>query len=336
MKTIFWAVSCSCIGVLSAMQQGSVIPSNKPSGEPYLGNYIIEDSCQYKICGTEYLDEFGGQQPSMSSCSGECDALAHKLVNSKFKKEFLWSKCSNMCAEKYPVKEYKTYNERISCMNECFEAFEYVAPHHRIAQACVHAACSNRIRDQTGQTAMECFSQCTHHVATRVPKDDWNTWSNLLSVANCDPIGLPGNQMDRLSCTDQTLWKDMTSRTSVSPDIHLVCLNAMCDNNVRCAKDCLHHVTQEVSQEDLPRWHQCTYSTTCTEIHSYELRKECADNCLEAHKIEFRKSQELKMREAENRKRKDAEALLSGTNSILFSSSVMCMVVSLVVLVIHL
>ncbi|TRY78423.1 hypothetical protein TCAL_16668 [Tigriopus californicus] len=112
MKFIFWAVSCcSCIGVLSAMQQGSVIPSNKPTGEPYLGNYIIEDSCQYKICGTEYLDEFGGKQPAMSSCSGECDALSHKLVNSKFKKEFLWSKCSIMCAEKYPVKEYKDPNK---------------------------------------------------------------------------------------------------------------------------------------------------------------------------------------------------------------------------------
>ena len=38
----------------------------------------------------------------------------------------------------------RTYKERLTCQSECFSAFEQVSPHHRVAQACIHAACSSR------------------------------------------------------------------------------------------------------------------------------------------------------------------------------------------------
>ena len=82
----------------------------RPSdGEPYLGSYDVEDSCQYQLCGPKYTAEFAGadHSPKAGSCSGDCDALARKLVNSKFKKELMWGMCTRMCREKYPNQEYK-------------------------------------------------------------------------------------------------------------------------------------------------------------------------------------------------------------------------------------
>ena len=82
--------------------------ASAPALEPYLGSYNVQDSCQFKLCGTDHLGEFGYEKsPTPGSCSGDCDALVHRLVNSKFKKEFMWSKCTAMCAEKYPTSEYK-------------------------------------------------------------------------------------------------------------------------------------------------------------------------------------------------------------------------------------
>ena len=78
-------------------------------------------------------------------------------------------------------------------MDECFGAFEKIAPHHRIAQVCIHSACSADKRERSGQTAMECFEQCTHHVATKVPKEEWADWGNLLPMADCDPKTMPGD-----------------------------------------------------------------------------------------------------------------------------------------------
>ena len=85
-------------------------PTLRRSPEPYLGSYDVEDSCQYQLCGPKYAAEFaGGQsgQPKVGSCSGDCDALARKLVNSKFKKELMWGMCTRMCREKYPNQEYR-------------------------------------------------------------------------------------------------------------------------------------------------------------------------------------------------------------------------------------
>ena len=100
----------------------------------------------------------------------------------------------------------------------------------------------------------------------------------------------------------------------VSKDTHLLCLNAMCDNDVKCGKDCLGHVTELISTEDLPKWRQCTYSTSCAGIPSYELRKECADECLNSHKVQLRKAKEMRMLQEEEQKKKEAEALLQSAS----------------------
>ena len=83
--------------------------------EPYLGSYAVQDGCQYSVCGPDYSDQFGSQwgpgpgvTPRPGSCSGECDSLARRLIGSdRFKKEFLWGRCADMCLEKYPVDEYR-------------------------------------------------------------------------------------------------------------------------------------------------------------------------------------------------------------------------------------
>ena len=121
--------------------------------------------------------------------------------------------------------------------------------------------------------------------------------------------------MNVLACADRELWKKLTSKTSVSADVHLLCLNAMCDNDVSCAKDCLEHVTQDIRLEDISTWKQCTYSSTCAEIHGYHLREQCADNCLESHKIELRKKAEMQRRHEEERRKKEAEALQAASGS---------------------
>ena len=86
----------------------------------------------------------------------------------------------------------------------------------------------------------------------------------------------------------------------------------MCDNNVACAKECLNHVTQDVAADDLTKWQQCTYSNTCAEIHSYQMKESCADECLEDHKRVLRQEAE-QQRRAEEARRKEAEALMSGS-----------------------
>ncbi len=49
----------------------------------------------------------------------------------------------------------------------------------------------------------------------------------------------------------QELWSRLTSGSPVSPDVHLLCINALCNNDVKCGKKCLGHVTNEVNAEDL-------------------------------------------------------------------------------------
>ena len=94
-------------GCLCSQQTASMKSSSTPAGsEPYLGSYDVQDTCQYNLCGPDFNGEFAGGKPVVGSCSGDCDALVHKMVNSKFKKEFMWRKCTDMCGEKYPIKEY--------------------------------------------------------------------------------------------------------------------------------------------------------------------------------------------------------------------------------------
>ncbi len=215
-------------------------------------------------------------------------------------------------------------------MDECFSAFEMVAPHHHVAQACLHSACSRHLRQRTQITAMECFEECTHHVGRKVPQEDWPVWSDILSSDPCDDetddkmpaaennhnkpvVVIPAPPEDRLACADEKLWQKLTAFSEVSADVRLVCLNAMCDNNVACAKQCHEHVSKRVNEKDLSEWTQCTYSPACNVIKEYAQREMCADRCLQQHKDKLRREAEKRK---EERKRKDAEALMSGSSTV--------------------
>ncbi len=79
----------------------------------------------------------------------------------------------------------------------------------------------------------------------------------------------------------------------------------------------------------LSRWHQCTYSSTCSEIGSYRDHVACADDCLRDHKeeLERRKEDERIRRQQEERRKKEAEALLqsSGAEQKLAATSALAM-----------
>ena len=73
----------------------------------------VEDSCQFSVCGPEYSSEFGvGRSPSVGSCSGECDHLAETLITNRFSREFLWSSCAKMCADKYSLALFRSVTGR--------------------------------------------------------------------------------------------------------------------------------------------------------------------------------------------------------------------------------
>ena len=77
----------------------------------------------------------------------------------------------------------------------------------------------------------------------------------------------------------------MTAGSSVSRDVRLLCMNAMCDNNLACAKTCMNHVTADVKAEDVAKWQQCTYSATCSNIQTYVQKAECADRRVQFNQI---------------------------------------------------
>ena len=76
--------------------------------EPYVGSYQVEDSCQFVLCGQDFSNEFGvGVSPTHRSCSGDCHDLATSLIDNKFTKDFLWSKCASMCSDKYNFSSFR-------------------------------------------------------------------------------------------------------------------------------------------------------------------------------------------------------------------------------------
>jgi len=82
-------------------REASSSARQQQNGKPYLGSYAIEESCQYELCGSRFAAEFApGSVPARQSCSGDCDSLASRLISSKYEKETLWVKCSDMCADK--------------------------------------------------------------------------------------------------------------------------------------------------------------------------------------------------------------------------------------------
>ncbi|CAB4057168.1 unnamed protein product [Lepeophtheirus salmonis] len=271
-------------------------------------------------------------------------SLAQKLVTSKFKKEFLWGKCVEMCMERHPREEIssggnsesshqighrhqnqpgssgflkgnnnhhhdenhqginrtmyneRAYRDRSTCMEDCFISYERVKPHHKIARACIHAACSRSTRASTDTSSLECFDRCAHHVS--------------LSV------------YPKLECTDRKLWERITKGASVSPDVLLLCLNGLCDHDIKCAKSCLSHVSSDIDPDDLSDWSRCTYSTVCAKIPEYGPRVRCSDKCLKEHKINQRRMFERQRLEAESERQKEEEArALSAGNLGSLSSS---------------
>ena len=102
----------------------------------------------------------------------------------------------------------------------------------------------------------------------------------------------------------------------------------MCDNDVSCGKDCLGHVTTAVPSADLPKWRQCTFSTSCSDIETYAQRKQCADQCLQSHKEEVRRQEAERRMMAEERRKKEAEALLQSSGAEAVSSVVLAALVA--------
>jgi hypothetical protein len=112
---------------------------------PFLGNFLIEDTCQFQLCGPAYGGEWGvGGPPLAGSCSGDCSLLAITLNANKFHKEFLWSSCARMCGAKYPADQSPEYKNRFLCMESCYAAYALVSPHHNIARYCMQAACDTK------------------------------------------------------------------------------------------------------------------------------------------------------------------------------------------------
>lgn len=110
---------------------------------PFLGNFQVEDTCQFQLCGPAYSGEWGGP-PVAGSCSGDCSLLAITLNANKFHKEFLWSSCARMCGAKFPADQSPEYKNRFLCMEGCYAAYALVSPHHNIARYCMQAACDNK------------------------------------------------------------------------------------------------------------------------------------------------------------------------------------------------
>ena len=55
----------------------------------------------------------------------------------------------------------RSYSERMTCVEECFSAFEYVAPHRHVAQSCVHAACSRSTLEANDKVCTSCYNRDT-------------------------------------------------------------------------------------------------------------------------------------------------------------------------------
>ena len=138
-----------------------VLLDNKINETPaFLGNFLIEDSCQFQLCGSSYSMEWGGEPPLAGSCSGDCSLLAITLNSNRFHKEFLWSSCARMCGNKFPADRNPEYKNRFLCMESCYSAYSLVSPHHNIARYCMKAACNPT---QTEQNSFQVRSITVSH-----------------------------------------------------------------------------------------------------------------------------------------------------------------------------
>ena len=145
---------------VSAAVSAEVATNRLHEKPPFLGNFLIEDSCQFELCGPAYSQEWGGA-PEAGSCSGDCSLLAITLNSNKFHKEFLWSSCARMCGEKFPASQDAEYKNRFLCMESCYASYTLVSPHHNIARYCMQAACSKRQSQEEYQVRI-CMYVCMY------------------------------------------------------------------------------------------------------------------------------------------------------------------------------
>ena len=102
------------VATASMVQDGSSSSSHIKDSPPFQGNFLIEDKCQFTLCGERYMAEWPrpGTVPVAGSCASDCSLLAITLNQNKFHKEFLWSSCADMCGDKYPAAEVPEYKSR--------------------------------------------------------------------------------------------------------------------------------------------------------------------------------------------------------------------------------
>jgi len=306
----------------------------------YLGSYQIEDSCQFDLCGPEYSEEFTGlghSRPLVGSCSGDCHLLASSLITDKFHKEFLWGNCAGMCRDKFEFNKHKLYKPRFMCMEQCFNAYQALSPHHNLARYCIKASCSQEKLEKLYQ--VDCFSSCSAHVSSNVSKSDWKHWADALA-GDCQrkiQKHKINESEDRLSCADQQVWQKLLSADSslVDGQVSNICLNIVCENNIKCGRSCLNHI--ETVQEDYrSTWEECLISSKCLNEGKSESLLHCADECVRDKKAEEKEQQE-KIQKEQLLVKEQQLALLSikesNGNSVTFMMSVKLISIMIIYLI---
>ena len=95
---------------------------------------------------------------------------------------------------------------------------------------------------------LDCFSQCSTHVSTKVSPRDWEDWARALAGVCQEDRG--EGRTHRLRCADNTIW-EQTISLYPHTDLSIMsqhCRVDMCGDNLRCAKNCMEHVV-EVARE---------------------------------------------------------------------------------------
>lgn len=283
-----------CIVTISLVLVG--VSCEVSSGSHFHNSYQIQDDCQFQLCGLKFNSEFGlDTTPTAGSCSGDCDLLSINLATGKFQKEFLWPNCARICQNKFPFSEFSEYKPRFMCMETCYNSYNKIAPHHDLARYCLQVSCPVSSEDKMSQ--LECFEQCSSHAVTSVPEESWPLWARSLAGPCQSPPSHPNPAPNhKLTCADNHLWPAIQQSIATTPQIAETCLNVICDNNIKCGKECLKHI-QKVEHLHREVWTGCSKSVNCSSVTSPSQRLRCSDNCLEEHRKEQLKQEEERYRQ---------------------------------------
>ena len=69
----------------------------------------------------------------------------------------------------------------------------------------------------------------------------------------------------------------------------------------------------------------------CAGIHAYGERESCADGCLEMHKLEIARAEEMAREERDSKRKKEAEALMGGAGAFRGAVTLVAMSIAMVV-----